>query len=187
MNVSAAQRIDPSSGVGRPKKFTPERIQQIINLVERGKSRAEIAQLIGVPVGSLAVTCSRLGISLRAPRLSNGVRLLHAIRPARAELIDEPTPPQHESTSSSTSSRDAEKSSIDDEANALPLLELRIIYKGKERTYRMPLPSETITHLALEAQLQEQTMGELIMRLITRTLQTSLANSTQALSPDSAA
>ena len=61
---------------GRPIKFTPERIQQIGNLVERGKSREEIAELIEVTVGSLQVTCSRLGISLRRPRLDNGIRLL---------------------------------------------------------------------------------------------------------------
>jgi hypothetical protein len=30
---------------GRQLKFTPERIQQIKNLVERGKSRGEIAEL----------------------------------------------------------------------------------------------------------------------------------------------
>ena len=50
-------------------KFTPERIEQIKNLVERGKRREEIAELIGVTVGSLQVTCSRLGISLRQPQL----------------------------------------------------------------------------------------------------------------------
>jgi DNA-binding NarL/FixJ family response regulator len=49
---------------GRRIKFTPERIQQIRNLVERGKSREEIAELIEVTVGSLQVTCSKLGISL---------------------------------------------------------------------------------------------------------------------------
>src|SRR5258707_480633 len=61
---------------GRQTKFTPERIQQIKNLVERGKSREEIAELIEVTVGSLQVTCSKLGISLRRPRLDNGIRLL---------------------------------------------------------------------------------------------------------------
>jgi hypothetical protein len=50
-------------------KFTSERIEQIKNLVEHGKRREEIAELIGVTVGSLQVTCSRLGISLRRPRL----------------------------------------------------------------------------------------------------------------------
>src|SRR5262249_58027112 len=49
---------------GRKIKFTPERLQQIRNLVERGKSREEIAELIGVTVGSLQDTCSRLGIGL---------------------------------------------------------------------------------------------------------------------------
>ena len=56
---------------GRPIKFTPERVQQIRNLVERGKSREEIAELIGVTVGSLQDTCSRFGIGL----LGNGMGL----------------------------------------------------------------------------------------------------------------
>jgi hypothetical protein len=153
MNVPAAQKIERSSGVWRPKKFTPERIQQIINLVERGKSPAEIAQLIGVPVGSLSVTCSRLGISLRAPRLGNGIRQLRPVETT-------PSPLKH----------GTEKSSIDDGAHGLPLVEFRIAYKGKERTYRMPLTSETITRLALDAELQGLTMGELMTRLMTTTL-----------------
>ncbi len=43
----------PTQSRGRPVKFTPERIQQIKNLVERSKSREEIAELIGVTVDSL--------------------------------------------------------------------------------------------------------------------------------------
>src|SRR5215831_335986 len=35
---------------GRQIKFTPERLEQVRNLVERGKSREEIAELIGVTV-----------------------------------------------------------------------------------------------------------------------------------------
>src|SRR4029079_3070985 len=66
---------------GRPTKFTPERIQQIRNLVERGKSREEIAEIIEVTVGSLQVTCSRLGISLRRPRSDNGIRFLPRGKP----------------------------------------------------------------------------------------------------------
>jgi len=58
---------------GKATKFTPERIQQITNLVERGKSRDEIADILGVTVGSLQVTCSRLGISLRRPKVDNRV------------------------------------------------------------------------------------------------------------------
>jgi hypothetical protein len=66
---------------GRPIKFTPERVQQIRNLVERGKSREEIAELIEVTIGSLQVSCSKIGISLRRPRLDNGIRLLPRGKP----------------------------------------------------------------------------------------------------------
>ena len=85
---SLAQTAATASNVGRPKKFTPERIQQITNLVERGKSPSEIADIIGVPIGSLAVTCSRLGISLRRPLVKNGLRLLRAAKPYPAACTD---------------------------------------------------------------------------------------------------
>ena len=52
-----------------PRKFTPERIQQIKALIARGETSEMIAAQIGVTVGSLKVTCSRLGISLRRPRV----------------------------------------------------------------------------------------------------------------------
>jgi hypothetical protein len=56
---------------GRRIKFTPESVQQIRNLVEQGKSREEIAELIGVTVRSLKVTCSRLAITVRRPDSSH--------------------------------------------------------------------------------------------------------------------
>jgi ParB-like chromosome segregation protein Spo0J len=52
---------------GRMVKFTPERMDQIKNLVERGMSKEEIASTVGVPVGALQVACSRAGISLSKP------------------------------------------------------------------------------------------------------------------------
>src|SRR5215475_10469015 len=54
---------------GRRSKFTPERIQQIRDLIARGEICQDIAARIGVTVGTLKVTCSRLGISLRRPRV----------------------------------------------------------------------------------------------------------------------
>ena len=58
-------------GKCRPKRSSsrPSASSRLRILVERGKRREEIAELIGVTVGSLQVTCSRLGISLRRPRL----------------------------------------------------------------------------------------------------------------------
>jgi hypothetical protein len=52
-------------GRGRPIKFTPERMQQISNLVDRGKSPDQIAEVIGITTDTLQVACSKLGISLR--------------------------------------------------------------------------------------------------------------------------
>jgi hypothetical protein len=74
---------------GRRLKFTPERIQQIKNLVERGKSSGEIAELVGVTVGSLRVTCSRLGISLRQPRFKTGTGPLRRNGSALLQLTKE--------------------------------------------------------------------------------------------------
>jgi hypothetical protein len=54
---------------GRPTKFTPENIQKIKNWVAQGISREQIAKSLDVTVGSLQVTCSRLGISLRIPKI----------------------------------------------------------------------------------------------------------------------
>ncbi len=76
---------------GRQLKFTPERIQQIKNLVERGKSREEIAELVGVTVGSLQVTCSRLGISLRQPRFKTGTGPLRRNEP-HSNGVSRPSP-----------------------------------------------------------------------------------------------
>src|SRR5262249_26717340 len=62
----------------RPSKFTPDRVQQIKDLVARGTNCEEIASLIGVTVGTLKVTCSRLGISLRKPKSRTGLVPLRA-------------------------------------------------------------------------------------------------------------
>src|SRR5262245_39656650 len=78
---------------GRPTKFTPERMRQITNLVERGKTRDEIAEIIGVTTGTLQVTCSKLGISLRRPRFDMGTGMLRLpqSRPPRPASPDQPS------------------------------------------------------------------------------------------------
>ena len=54
-------------------KFTSEVVSQIKELVAQSKSREEIARLIGVTTGTLIVTCSRLGVILRRPRLKDAL------------------------------------------------------------------------------------------------------------------
>jgi hypothetical protein len=49
----------------RRKKFTADNIARIKDWVAQGVDRDEIANRLEVSVGSLQVTCSRLGISLR--------------------------------------------------------------------------------------------------------------------------
>ena len=83
---------------GRQTKFTPERISQIVNLVERGKSREEIAELVGVTVGTLQVTCSRFGISLRRPRFNTGTGYL---RPSTERSSNGTPAPEADRTSPS--------------------------------------------------------------------------------------
>ena len=132
---------------GRQVKFTPERIEQIKNLVERGKGREEIAELIGTTVGSLQVTCSRLGISLRRPIVNNGIR-------PRPKPV--PTPP----------SKPARAADV-------ARFAISVRYRGQERTTELPLTQEMITQLAVEAAFRGVSIcdliGDLIMEILRRT------------------
>ena len=130
---------------GRQIKFTPERIEQIKNLVERGKSREEIAELIGVTLGSLQVTCSRLGISLRRPLINNGVR---------PRLKPVPTPPSKPA-----------------KAAEVARFTITMRYRGEERTTELPLTDNLIRQLAVEAAFRGVPIGYLIGDLIVGTLQ----------------
>jgi hypothetical protein len=120
----------------RPTKFTPERIQQIKDFVARG-DREEIARLLGVTVGSLQVTCSRLGISLRRPRVPNGSRLL----PLRAKtLVPKP-------------------------ANTATF-SVCVRHNGKEQAVEVPLTPKMVGQLALEASSRNQRISELAKDLL---------------------
>ena len=154
----------PLTTRGKPTKFTPERLQQIINLVERGKSRDEIADTLGVTVGSLQVTCSRLGISLRRPRIDNGVRFLR-----------KRTPQNTSHSQGNAQSEPAESGLIakpQQELANIPKawsasLAIMFRYRGMERTDELPLTPHTMGKLALEAALRDVEIGELIAELIT--------------------
>ena len=166
---------------GRQIKFTPERLQQIRNLVERGKSREEIAELIGVTVGSLQVTCSRLGLSLRRVVFNNGMGLLRrGGRPSdngtstytasrRGGVLLPPISgqPQQNSQSGPVEQPQAttphEERARTDETG----LALRMKYRGDERTSELPHTQDMVRQLALEAQFRDMSMGRLVGELIT--------------------
>ena len=162
---------------GRRIKFTPERLQQIRNLVERGKSREEIAELIGVTVGSLQVTCSRLGISLRRVVFNNGMRLLRGGGPHNGTstyTASVPLPPisgqpQQNSQSGPVEQPQAttphEERARTDEMG-LANLALRMKYRGDERTSELLLTQDMIRQLAFEAQFRNMSIGEVVGELL---------------------
>jgi hypothetical protein len=121
----------------RPSKFTPERVQQIKDLVARGVSCEEIASLVGVTVGTLKVTCSRLGISLRRPRSTNGSKLLPLTPATRAR----------KSANSATFS-------------------ICVRYNGKEQSSELPLTPAMVGQLALEASSRDQKISDLAKDLL---------------------
>ena len=167
---------------GRPIKFTPERLQQIRNLVERGKSREEIAELIGVTVGSLEVTCSRLGISLRRVVFGNGMGLLRRGGPHNGTSTDTASrrggvslppingQPQQNSQSGPVEQPQAttphEERARTDEMG-LANFALRMKYRAYERTSELPLTQDMIGQLAFEAQFRNMSIGEFVGELLT--------------------
>jgi hypothetical protein len=162
----------PGHKSGRQIKFTPERIQQIKNLVERGKSREEIAELIGVTVGSLQVTCSRFGISLRRPTLTISLRReeprFNRVSTPGSNGSDSALPqliierPEKHAQDAALWQEWAKRTTEAGAAN----FAIRIQYRGEERTIALPLTQDMISQLAFDAVFRNVTIGELIGELI---------------------
>jgi hypothetical protein len=151
-------------------KFTPEKLGQIRTLVESGKTRHEIADLLGVTVGSLQVTCSRLGISLRriarrpadeiatsasgtTQRLKTvGVQQDSQSRPVKQDLVA--TPSQERMKAESAAAKFA----------------VKMRYKGEERTTDLPFTQDMIRQLAFEAQLRDMRIGDFLGELFMATM-----------------
>jgi hypothetical protein len=178
----------------RQTKFTPERVQQIRNLVERGRSREEIAELIGVTVGSLQVTCSRLGISLRRPVFDNQTGLLRRCGPhsnngtapssgGSVPLAIKEQPQQNSQSGpveqALTPHQERARTNEMDLAN----LALRMKYRGDERTSELPLTQDMIRQLAFEAQFRDMSIGELVGELLIAMMKKDLFQ--QVLEPSS--
>jgi hypothetical protein len=161
-------------------KFTPERIEQIKNLVERGKGREAIAELVGVTVGSLQVTCSKLGISLRRRRFDNGIRMRPSSgpRPIGGSAVDaQPVLPSNNAKLAQVAEgeqaqtvRKYEEGSL----RGLVNLSINFHYNGVERTTQVPLTRHGIQQLALEAGLRDMRIGELVCQVIVATAERDL-------------
>ena len=159
--------LTPPLNRGRPKKFTPETIEQISNLVERGKSRDEIAEIIGVTIGTLQVTCSKLGISLRRRNFDIGTGLLSRPRSrfqekgTRLERSEKKC--AEENLSETTTTEEAHMGKWNDWFPSA--FAIRMQYKGQERSIDLPLDKEMIIQLAIEAEIRGMRIGELVAAL----------------------
>jgi hypothetical protein len=173
-------------------KFSPERLDQIKNLVERGKSREEIADILAVTVGSLQVTCWKMGISLRRPNPTKGVCLLKKREPLRnATIVSHNTgdphglpamrPPEQEAHGTSHGEcgvpapvvkRRQEPATTLDARTARFMIKIQ--YNGMEGIAELPLTLHTIGQLALEAAIRNVKISELIAELIVATLSKDL-------------
>jgi hypothetical protein len=141
---------------GRRVKFTPQVIEKIQEFLAQGISRDEIANRVGVTVGSLQVTCSRKGISLRRIILSNGSH--HT-----ADVRGIPTP-----CSVGMVRVQEQKDVSQPVARATPFANFAIMmrHKGKEKVTDLPLPSPAIEVLAVEAISRDLNIAELIGQVL---------------------
>ena len=157
--------------------------------MERGKSREEIAELIGVTVGSLQVTCSRLGISLRRPTFNKAIGVLRR-DDARFSRVSAPGSSasagallhltkealERNSRPASVKPEAAPCQECGNRANeaAAASFAVQMQYRGEERTTELPLTQDMIGRLAFEAAFRNVQIGELIGELIVGLLKEDL-------------
>ena len=137
-------------------KFTPEATEKIKELVAQGASREEIASLLGVTVGSLQVTCSRLGISLRRKILHSG-----------------PTPHLRDPKGTVIPVQGSVGVAYEQEQKAAEVLPARsakisiiMRYRGNEVSTDLPLTSHALGELALIAMLRDLSIPELVGQIL---------------------
>ena len=109
-----------------------------------GETCERIAAIIGVSMGTLKVTCSRLGISVRRPK----VRLLPSRTTGAARTVGA--------------------------AGEIATFAISMKYKGQERNIALPLTSNMISQLALEASFRDQKIGELAKDLVESVMKNGL-------------
>ena len=163
LGLTAMTMTNASSSIrGRRIKFTPQVIEKIKEFVAEGISRDEIANRLGVTVGSLQVTCSRLGISLRRIILPNGSG--HHTADVRRRTLS----PQ--GSVGIAHVREQKVSQPTARAAPVPQFAITMRHKGEEKTTDIPLPSPAIEALALEATLRDLSIAELIGQVLVATI-----------------
>jgi hypothetical protein len=133
---------EAASQVGRrATKFCPANVQKIKDWVAEGISREEIAKTLRVTVGSLQVTCSRLGISLRRRDASG---------PGGPRTVRPPYLPSHPPIAGQRHTGTGFQIALTLECN------------GRRLTTELPLTTSAIVQLKLEAEMRNLSMGQLL-------------------------
>jgi hypothetical protein len=139
----------------RPTKFTPDNIQKIKDLVDQGVPRQRVAQLLDVPLGSLQVTCSRLGISLRR----TGVR--NTVSQDKVPVTSRPFVPNVSHHNQDQSTRQAK-------------LQFVVKRNVEQRPTDLPISADDLKRLALEAALHNVGITELMGQALAKALQKNM-------------
>jgi hypothetical protein len=164
----------------RGTKFTATNIRQIRNLLERGKTKEEIAEIIGVTVATLQVTCSKLGISLRRPTNNEPAlgKLTHSSHVVASTIKEggcDPAPGGngHQRAGAAspveawhgTPKQAAKTTRVAD--STPPPMGLILRHNGETRTVELAVDRNVLGLIALEAQFREMAVGDLISRILT--------------------
>ena len=134
------------SQVGRrATKFSPANVQKIKDWVAEGSSREEIAKFLDVTVGSLQVTCSRLGISLRKNCNGSHLRVMNG-NGTRHDIPNQPT--------------------MIAGKRADGQFQISLEFGGIRRATALPLTDRDIAQLALEAAVRNVGMTQLLTEIV---------------------
>ena len=148
-NAAPRENSVPVAKGRRPSKFTPENIAKIKDWVAQGVSRDEIANRLDATVGSLQVTCSRLGISLRRSSLAKGNGAIQPLGVVRRSIE-----PNRQGAPAAQSK-----------------FTLSIGTQDRQSTVDLPLPHIVIAQLALAASVRDLSIAELIGKTLVRVIE----------------
>jgi hypothetical protein len=124
----------------------------------RGPAETRLLIYSRLTVGSLQVTCSSLGINLRRNRLPNG-----SAHDGRAKSI--PTPGAVGIASvREQKTEEVPQTAVD--AAPLPKIAIRMRYRGNEVATDVPLTSDAISTLALDAMSRDLGIAELVGQIL---------------------
>jgi hypothetical protein len=150
--VAAVRENEAPLVKGKRRKFTPDNIARIKDWVAQGVGREEIANRLEVTAGSLQVTCSRLGISLRTSSLAKGNGAIRPLAVVQGSIEHVP------------------------EGTHFAQAKFTLLLKAQNRqvAFDLPLHEGLIEQLALEASVRDQSVAALIGTILCQVVRKDL-------------